>query len=117
MHGGSDPTPDLLDFFKALNCRVIPWPLPLAGHPPLFLMSPSVSKFMDVIEQSVVREGVVCVRTVVVASTGLDHHDVLRERFAIIAAEADLHSPGLLRSTTPPIHTRATVFGTILLDA
>lgn len=70
---------------------------------------------MDVVEESVVGVSFIRMWTVVVASARLDHHDVLSESFSIITAEPDLDSPGLLRSTASSIHTRATVFGTILL--
>lgn len=56
-------------------------------------------------------------RTVVVASAGLDHHDALGEGFPIIAAEPDLDSPGLLGRAAPAIHTGATVLGAVLLHA
>lgn len=83
----------------------------LASHPQHNL----VPKFVNVIDQSVVGVSFICVRTVVVASAGLDHHDALGEGFPIIAAEPDLDSPGLLRGAAPAIHAGATVLGAILL--
>lgn len=54
-------------------------------------------------------------RTVVVASAGLDHHDTLGEGLPVIAAEPDLDRPGLLGCTASAIHTGATVLGAVLL--
>lgn len=70
---------------------------------------------MNVIDQSVVGVSFVRMRTVVVASAGLDHHDALGEGFSIIAAEPDLDSPGLLGRAAPAIHAGATVLGAVLL--
>lgn len=41
---------------------------------------------------------------IVVTSTRLDHHDVLGEGLAIVTAEADLDSSGLLRSTASAVN-------------
>lgn len=88
-------------------------PLPSeVPSPPKYYLVP---KFVDVIDQSVEGISFVCMRTVVVAAAGLDHHDTLGEGFSIIAAEPDLDSPGLLGSTAPAIHTRPTVLGAVLL--
>lgn len=43
--------------------------------------------------------------TIVVASAGLDHHNILREGLSIIATKPDLDSPGLLRSAASAVHT------------
>lgn len=72
---------------------------------------------MNVIDQSVVGVSFIRMRTVVVASAGLDHHDALGEGFSIIAAEPDLDSPGLLGRTAPAIHAGAAVLGAVLLHA
>lgn len=83
----------------------------LASHPQHNL----VPKFVNVIDQSVVGISFIRMRTVVVASAGLDHHDALGEGLPIVAAESDLDSPGLLRRTAPAIHAGAAVLGAVLL--
>lgn len=72
---------------------------------------------MDVVDQSVVGIGFVCMGTVVVAAAGLDHHDALGEGFPVVAAEPDLDSPGLLGCAAPAVHAGATVLGPVLLHA
>lgn len=42
---------------------------------------------------------------VVVASARLDHHDILGEGLAVVTAEPDLDSPGLLRGAASAVHT------------
>lgn len=72
---------------------------------------------MDVVGESVEGvAGVVALAAVVVALAGLDHHDVLVEGLAVVAAKLDSDGSGLLWATTPAVHTRATVFGPILLQ-
>lgn len=82
-----------------------------ASHPQHNL----VPKFMNVVDQSVVGVGFICMWTVVVASAGLDHHDALGKGFPVITAEPDLDSPGLLGRAAPAIHAGATVLGPVLL--
>lgn len=71
---------------------------------------------MNVIEQSVEGKGcLVGMRAVVVASAGLDHHDVLGKRLPIFAAEPHLHSPGLLRRAAAAVHAGTAVLGPVFL--
>ncbi len=73
---------------------------------------------MDVIEESV--EGVggfVAMGAVVGALAGLDHHDVLVEGLAVLAAELDADGAGLLWAAAAAVHAGAAVPGAVLLQA
>ena len=71
---------------------------------------------MNVVEQPVEGEGgLVGMRTVVVASAGLYHHDVLGKHFAVFAAEPHLHSPGLLRRAAAAVHAGPAILGPVFL--
>lgn len=73
---------------------------------------------MDVIGKTV--EGVggfVDVGAVIGALAGLDHHDVLVEGLAILAAELDADGPGVVGAAAASVHTGAAVPGAVLLQA
>ena len=71
---------------------------------------------MNVIEQPVEgKRSLTGMRAVVVAFAGLDHHDVLGKHLPVFAAEAHLHSPGLLGRAASAIHTGAAVLGPVFL--
>lgn len=73
---------------------------------------------MDVIEESVEGVGgVVAMGAVVGALAGLDHHDVLVEGLAVLAAELDADGAGLLRAAAAAVHAGAAVPGAVLLQA
>lgn len=55
--------------------------------------------------------------TVVSALAGLDHHDVLVEGLAILAAELDTDGSGVVRGAAAAIHTGTTVLWPVLLEA
>lgn len=80
--------------------------------------SRSVSELVDVIGQAVERVGgFVGMGTVVGALAGLDHHDVLVEGLAILAAELDADGSGVVWAAAAPVHARAAVLGPVLLEA
>lgn len=54
---------------------------------------------------------------VVGALAGLDHHDVLVEGLAVLAAELDADGSGVMRAATAPVHAGATVLRPVLLQA
>lgn len=56
-------------------------------------------------------------RAVEAAPAGLNHHDVLGERLAVLTAEPHLHRPGLLGHAAPAVHARAAVLGPVFLHA
>lgn len=83
-----------------------------------FLCRNLVSELVDVIEESV--EGVGCLigmGTVEGALAGLDHHDVLVEGLAILAAELDPDGAGLLGAAAAAIYAGSAVLGPVLLEA
>lgn len=104
--------------------------LPLAANVAYFLFSlslrgwvilsqsDSVSELVDVVGEAV--EGVrgfVGMGTVVGALAGLDHHDVLVEGLAILAAELDADGSGVMGGAAAPVHTGPAVLGPVLLQA
>lgn len=73
---------------------------------------------MDVVGEAV--EGVggfVDMRAVVGALAGLDHHDVLVEGLAVLAAELDADGSGDVRAAAAAVHAGAAVLGPVLLQA
>lgn len=73
---------------------------------------------MDVIEESIEGVGAFgAMGTVESAPAGLNHHDVLVERFAVFAAEPDCYRSGLLWAAAAAIHAGTTVLGLVLLEA
>ena len=73
---------------------------------------------MDVVGEAV--EGIgsfVDIGAVVGALAGLDHHDVLVEGLAILAAELDAHGSGDMGAAAAAIHAGAAVLGPVLLQA
>lgn len=73
---------------------------------------------MNVVEEPVEGKGcLVGVRAAVAAPAGLDHHDVLGKRLPVLAAEAHLHGPRLLRRAAAAVHAGAAVLGPVLLHA
>lgn len=73
---------------------------------------------MDVVEESVEGVGaVIAMGAVVSALAGLDHHDVLVEGVAILAAELDVDGAGLLWTAAAAIHAGAAVSDAVLLQA
>lgn len=73
---------------------------------------------MDVVGEAV--EGVggfVDVGAVVGALAGLDHHDVLVEGLAVLAAELDTDGPGVVGAAAAAVHAGAAVPGPVLLQA
>lgn len=77
-----------------------------------------VPKFVNVVEEPVEGKGcLVGVRAAVAAPAGLDHHDVLGKRLPVLAAEAHLHGPRLLRRAAAAVHAGAAVLGPVLLHA
>lgn len=80
--------------------------------------SRSVSELVDVVGEAVERVGgFVGMGTVVGALAGLDHHDVLVEGLAILAAELDADGSGVVGAAAAPIHACAAVLGPVLLEA
>lgn len=78
----------------------------------------SVSELVDVVGEAV--EGVggfVDMGTVVGALAGLDHHDVLVEGLAVLAAELDADGSGVMGAAAATVHTGSTVPGPVLLQA
>lgn len=73
---------------------------------------------MDVVGEAVggVR-GFVGVWTVVGALAGLDHHDVLVEGLAVVAAELRPDGSGVVGAAAAAVHAGATVPGSVLLHA
>lgn len=55
--------------------------------------------------------------TVVGALAGLDHHDVLVEGLAVLAAELDADGSGVMRAATATIHAGSAVLRPVLLQA
>lgn len=77
-----------------------------------------VSELVDVVEESVERVGrLVGMGTVEGALAGLDHHDVLVEGLAVLAAELDPDGAGLLGAAAPAVHAGSAVLGSVLLEA
>lgn len=73
---------------------------------------------MDVVEESVEGVGgIVALGAVVGALAGLDHHDVLVEGLAVLAAELDADGAGRLRAAAAAVHAGAAVPGAVLLQA
>lgn len=78
----------------------------------------SVSELVDVIGEAV--EGVggfVGMGTVVGALAGLDHHDVLVEGLAVLAAELDTDGSGVMGAAAAAVHAGSAVLGPVLLQA
>lgn len=78
----------------------------------------SVSELVDVVGEAV--EGVggfVGMGTVVGALAGLDHHDVLVEGLAVLAAELDADGSGVVGAAAAAVHAGAAVLGPVLLQA
>lgn len=61
--------------------------------------------------------GLVVVGAVGGALAGLNQHHILVEALAVLTAELDAHCAGLLGAAAAAIHARATVLGTVLLQA
>lgn len=77
----------------------------------------SVSEFVDIVGEAV--EGVggfVGMGTVVGALAGLDHHDVLVEGLAVLAAELDADGSGVMRAAAAAVHAGSTVLGPVFLQ-
>lgn len=73
---------------------------------------------MDVVGEAV--EGVggfVGVGAVVGALAGLDHHDVLVEGLAVLAAELDANGSGVVGAAAAAVHAGSAVLGPVLLQA
>lgn len=73
---------------------------------------------MDVVGEAV--EGVggfVGMGTVVGALAGLDHHDVLVEGLAVLAAELDADGSCVVGAAAAAVHAGPTVPGLVLLEA
>lgn len=78
----------------------------------------SVSELVDVVGEAVEREGgLVGIGTVVSALARLDHHDVLVEGLAVLAAELDPDGSGLVGAAAAAVHAGAAVLGPVLLQA
>lgn len=78
----------------------------------------SVFELVDVIGEAVERiGGFVCVGAVVGALAGLDHHDVLVEGLAILAAELDSDGSGVMRAAAAAVDAGAAVLGPEFLHA
>lgn len=78
----------------------------------------SVSELVDIVGEAV--EGVggfVGMGAVVGALAGLDHHDVLVEGLAVLAAELDTDGSGVVRAAAAAVHAGSAVFGPVLLQA
>lgn len=78
----------------------------------------SVSELVDVVGQAV--EGVggfVVMGTVVGALAGLDHHEVLVEGLAVLAAELDADGSGVVGAAAAAVHAGSAVLGPVLLQA
>ncbi len=78
----------------------------------------SVSELVDVVGEAV--EGVggfVGVGAVVGALAGLDHHDVLVEGLAVLAAELDADGSGVVGAAAAAVHAGSAVLGPVLLQA
>ena len=78
----------------------------------------SVSELVDVVGEAV--EGVggfVGMGTGVGALAGLDHHDVLVEGLAVLAAELDADGSGVVGAAAAAVHAGAAVLGPVLLQA
>lgn len=56
-------------------------------------------------------------RTVVGALAGLDHHDVLVEGLAILAAELDTDGSGVVGAAAAAVHAGSAVSGPVFLQA
>lgn len=73
---------------------------------------------MDVIGEAVEGiGGLVGVGTVVGALAGLDHHDVLVEGLAVLAAELDTDGSGVVGAAAASVHTGPAVLRPVLLQA
>ncbi len=84
----------------------------------LVTLHQSVSELVDIVGEAV--EGVggfVGTGTVVGALAGLDHHDVLVEGLAVLAAELDADGSGVMGAAAAAIHAGSAVFGPVLLEA
>lgn len=84
----------------------------------LDVLHQSVSELVDVVGEAV--EGVggfVGMWTVVGALAGLDHHDVLVEGLAILAAELDADGSGVVGAAAAAVHAGSAVLGPVLLQA
>lgn len=84
----------------------------------LDVLPQSVSELVDVVGETI--EGVrgfVDMRTVVGALAGLDHHDVLVEGLAILAAELDTDGSGVVGAAAAAVHAGSTVSGPVFLQA
>lgn len=82
------------------------------------MLHQSVSELVDVVGEAV--EGVggfVGMGTVVSALAGLDHHDVLVEGLAILAAELDPDCSGVVGAAAAPVHAGSAVLRPVLLQA
>lgn len=72
---------------------------------------------MDIVGEAV--EGVggfVGMWTVIGALAGLNHHDVLVEGLAILAAELDTDGSGVMRAAAASIHAGSAVLGPVFLQ-
>lgn len=84
----------------------------------LDVLHQSVSELVDVIGEAI--EGVggfVDMGAVVGALAGLDHHDVLVEGLAVLAAELDADGSGVMGAAAAAVHTGSAVPGPVLLQA
>lgn len=81
-------------------------------------LRPLVSELVDVVGEAV--EGIgsfIDIGAIVGAFAGLDHHDVLVEGLAILAAELDTHGSGDMGAAAAAIHAGSAVLGPVLLQA
>lgn len=78
----------------------------------------SVSELVDVVGEAI--EGIggfVDMGAVVGALAGLDHHDVLVEGLAVLAAELDADGSGVMGAAAAAVHAGSAVPGPVLLQA
>lgn len=109
--------------FTPLHSSGLPLGCSIAGGVVLLLrgldfLHQSVSELVDVVGEAVERVGgFVGMGTVVGALAGLDHHDVLVEGLAILAAELDAYGSGVVGAAAAAVHAGSAVLGPVLLQA
>lgn len=109
--------------FTPLRSSGLPLAASAADHVFLLLrgldaLHQSVSELVDVVGEAV--EGVggfVGMGAVVGALAGLDHHDVLVEGLAVLAAELDADGSGVVGAAAAAVHAGSAVLGPVLLQA